>query len=257
MTDHADRLNDAILNRTQRLAEVERDASHPNQRPRDAATLILIDRAGPAPRVLLGRRHHGHKFMPGKFVFPGGRVETLDSRMPVATALDPAIETRLMRSVQRPSAAKARGYALAAVRETFEETGLLLGRKQLDEPVPSALPGQPWADFATAGFRPDLGSLHFIARAITPPRRIRRFDSRFFAADASAIAHRVEGVVGPDAELVELVWIPLTEAKRLDMSMITEVALEELDDRIARGFAADLPVPFYHVVRGRFVRDLL
>ncbi|MGB8186236.1 MAG: NUDIX hydrolase, partial [Pseudolabrys sp.] len=49
----------------------ERDTSFPDSEPRDAATLMLIDRSGPAPRVLLGRRHAGHKFMPGKFVFPG------------------------------------------------------------------------------------------------------------------------------------------------------------------------------------------
>ena len=104
---------------------------------------------------------------------------------------------------------------------------------------------------------PDLGALHFIARAITPPGRPRRFDTRFFTADASAIAHRIEGVTGPDAELVELVWMPLAEAKQLDMPAITGVMLEELDARIADGFGHDLPVPFYRMPRGRFVRELL
>ncbi len=254
MNDKASRLTEALVRRTERLTESERDDSHPNQPPRDSATLILIDRSGAAPKVLLGRRHHGHKFMPGKFVFPGGRVETADRRMPVATQLDAATETRLMRSAQRPSPDKARGYALAAIRETFEETGLLLGRKHHQS---ANAPNEHWAGYVAAGFLPDLEPMHFIARAITPPRRIRRFDCRFFAADISDVAHRIEGVIGPDAELVELVWIPLAEARQLDLPMITEIVLEDLDARIAAGFRPDLPVPFYRWARGRFVRDLL
>ncbi len=163
--------------------------------------------------------------MPGKFVFPGGRVEPADRHMPSASPLRSRMEQQLMQRVQRPSAAKARGYALAAIRETFEETGLLLGKKSGDA---ASAPSGLWADYAAAGLKPDLATMHFIARAITPPRRIRRFDSRFFAADAGSVARRVEGVIGPEAELVELVWVPLAEAKQLDMSLITEIVLEEL-----------------------------
>ena len=104
---------------------------------------------------------------------------------------------------------------------------------------------------------PDLGNIHFIGRAITPPGRPRRFDARFFTMDASAISHRVDGVTGPDAELVELVWMSLTEAKQLDMPAVTGVMLEELDARIADGFGHDLPVPFYRMIRGSFLRELL
>src|ERR1700746_639139 len=108
-----------------RMNEVERDLTSPYVRPKDAATLILVDRDGRVPKVLLGRRHHGHKFMPGKFVFPGGRVERVDRRVWAATALDSRIEVRLMQEMRRPSAEKARGFALAAIREVFEETGLV------------------------------------------------------------------------------------------------------------------------------------
>ena len=83
------------------------------------------------------------------------------------------------------------------------------------------MPDGPWAEFAKAGFYPDLSVLHFVARAITPPRRPRRFDTRFFSVDATAIAHRIENVVHPEAELVELVWLPIAEARRLDMPTIT------------------------------------
>ena len=82
------------------LTRTERDQSFPYLRPKDAATIILIDRSGAEPKVLMGRRHHGHKFMPGKFVFPGGRVEFEDRDVPVASALDPHVEAFLMRRVQ-------------------------------------------------------------------------------------------------------------------------------------------------------------
>jgi 8-oxo-dGTP pyrophosphatase MutT (NUDIX family) len=234
-----------------RLTKVERDQSHPNLKPRDAATLILVDRSGAVPKVLLGKRHAGLKFMAGKYVFPGGRMEPADRNMPVAADLDPGAGARLMRSVRRPSLAKARALALAAIRETFEETGLLLGQRVDAVPV---VPAGPWTAFAEAKVLPDLSTLHFIVRAITPPRRPRRFDARFFAADASAIAHRIDGIVGPDAELVELVWMPIPEAKTLDMPTITQVALDELQARVAKGFGHDLPSPFYRMLHKKFVR---
>ena len=174
--------------------------------------------------------------------------------MPVARPLASAGAGATDEAVAAPSAAKARAFALAAIRETFEETGLLLGVRH-DEPV--KVPEGPWSAFAAAGFLPDLSALRFVGRAITPPGRNRRFDARFFTADASAVAHRIEGVTGPDAELVELVWMPLDEAKQLDMPAVTGVMLEELDARIADGFGHDLPVPFYQHPRGRFVRELL
>jgi 8-oxo-dGTP pyrophosphatase MutT (NUDIX family) len=226
----------------------------PNVRPKDAATLILIDRSGAEPKVLLGRRHEGHKFMPGKFVFPGGRVEPHDRLMPAASELDPRAEARLVAHSGAMPAWKARALALAAVRETFEETGLMLGVKR-DEP-PKA-PGGLWAAFAEAGIYPDLAPLHYVARAITPPGKSKRFDTRFFAADAEQIAHRVEGVIGPQAELVELVWLPIAETKRLGLLAITSVVLEDLQARAAAGMSHDLPVPFYRMINGRFMREAL
>jgi 8-oxo-dGTP pyrophosphatase MutT (NUDIX family) len=237
-----------------RLTESEREQLYPNIRPRDAATLILIDRSTAIPRVLMGRRHARHKFMPGKFVFPGGRVEADDGRMAALGALAPEHEARLLKSTSRPSRSRARALALAAIRETCEEVGLLLGKRTPDAP---RIPSLPWQAFAEAQITPDLAQLHFIARAITPPRRNRRFDARFFAADAEAIGHRLDGVVGPDAELDEIVWIPITEAKQLDLPTITQVMIEELDRRIADGFSAGLPVPFFRMLHKRFVREEL
>jgi 8-oxo-dGTP pyrophosphatase MutT (NUDIX family) len=238
-----------------RVAEAERDLSHPTVKPRDAATLILVDRSSTPAKVLLGRRHHGHKFMPGKFVFPGGRVEPLDRRMAASAHLDPRVEKRLMQRAQRASAGSARALVMAAIRETFEETGILLGFPK--EHAPAAANDESWATLARAGLRPELEGIHFVARAITPPGRSRRFDTRFFTADASAVTHRIDGVVGPDTELVELVWLPITEAKQLDMPAITMAALDELEARVAAGLQHDLPVPFYRVLRRRFLRELL
>lgn len=216
-------------------------------RPRDAATLILVDRSASEPKVLMGRRHLAHAFMPGHYVFPGGRIEAADRHVTAAGALHPSVEARLVREVARPIAKIARAFGLAAIRETFEETGIVIGRKHAG-PLPS-VPG-PWAGFIATGFLPDLSGLRFIARAITPPRARRRFDARFLAVDASAIVHQAAGVVHSGAELVEIVWVSLSDAMKLRLPDITEVVLADLARSIVAGFAQDASVPFYRM-RGR------
>src|SRR5919201_4506647 len=118
----------------EQLTRAKRDQSFANLRPRDAATIILIDRSHAEPKVLMGRRHEGHKFMPGKFVFPGGRVDMGDRYVPVAGQLDPQVEARLMTRLRRPSRIRARVLAVAAIREAYEETGLLLGKRVASTP---------------------------------------------------------------------------------------------------------------------------
>ena len=232
---------------------------HPNRPPKDASTLILLDRSGPKPKVLMGKRHHGHVFLPGKFVFPGGSVDPADRLMTAGAPLDPRAEKKLMLNVRRPTARKAQALALAAIRETFEETGLFLGERRDKAPQERVkAPAGPWQAFAEANIFPDLSTVHFIARAITPPRRARRYDTRFFTADASAIAHKIEGKVGPDAELVELVWVPLDGIKeKIELLAITEIVLADLDKQLREGFSHDLPVPFYRVLSGKRVREFL
>jgi 8-oxo-dGTP pyrophosphatase MutT (NUDIX family) len=99
--------------------------------------------------------------------------------------------------------------------------------------------------------------VQFVGRAITPPRRPKRFDTRFFAIDREAIALEDPGFVGPDKELVELAWVEVEEARQLDLPPITVVMLEELERRAEDGFGHDLPVPFYYERQKRFVRELL
>ena len=221
-----------------------RDRKWPYMRPKDAATLIIIDRTRASPSVLVGKRHAGHKFMPGKFVFPGGSLDPGDRRMAAAGVLHEVDERRLAAHVTKPSQARGRALALAAIRETFEETGLMIGAKEYGAPE-SAPPG-PWEQFKRHGVFPSLEPLHFIARAITPPQRPKRFDARFFAVDAEAIAHKIEGVVGPDSELTELVWVPLADTMELDLPRITQTVLSELRDRIAAGFSRLHPAPLYY-----------
>jgi 8-oxo-dGTP pyrophosphatase MutT (NUDIX family) len=160
---------------------------------------------------------------------------------------------RLLQRFPEGSSVRARALALAAIRETCEETGLLLGTRA----EAATIPAGPWESFAQHGVLPDLSAIHFVGRAITPPGRPRRFDARFFTMDASAIAHRINGVTGPDAELVELVWMPLKDAEKLDMPAVTSVMLEEIDARIAEGLGHDLPVPFYYSLDGNVQREEL
>jgi 8-oxo-dGTP pyrophosphatase MutT (NUDIX family) len=239
---------------TDLMTKSERDQSFPDSVPRDAATLMLIDRTGPAPTVLMGRRHANHKFMPGKFVFPGGRIEAADQAMGAASELAAAAADKVALRPRDAQVPPPRAFPLAAIRETFEETGLMLGVKGK---APAIAPNSEWEAFAGAGVLPDLANIHFIARAITPPRRPKRFDTRFFTADAQMVAHKVNGVVGPDSELVELVWIPIKDAKTLDLPTITATILEELEARVKAGMGHDLPVPFYFMENQQFFRDLL
>jgi len=213
-------------------------------KPRDAATLILVRRDGPEPRVLMGRRAQGHVFMASKWVFPGGRVDRSDYRAPSARPLRTEVEALLARGA-RPSLARA--LALAAVRETFEETGLLMAR-----PAPSRPGAGPWREFLAQGALPDLAPLDYIARAITPPGRARRFDARFFMAEADALLslERTDGC----GELDEIAWIELSRTGELDLPAITKFVLGEVRDRMTQ---PRRPIPFVRFVRGQHAIEFL
>src|SRR3979490_630805 len=116
----------------------EKEADHhPYRRPVDAATLILVDRAASIPKVLVGKRHDKVVFMPGKFVFPGGRVPRADNRVPVAAPIPKALEENLLKGSPKITASRARSLAIAAIREACEETGLCLGRKSSNGAAPT------------------------------------------------------------------------------------------------------------------------
>ena len=215
------------------------DAPHTGgrQRPKDAATLILTRGTSGSTEVLMGRRAPGHVFMASKWVFPGGRIERADYTAASATDLPCDDSARLARE---GNARRARALALTAVRETFEETGLMLA-----EPAPVASVAGPWREFRAAGALPDLAALSYVARAITPPGRTRRFDARFFMADAQALLHP-EPTAG-SGELDEIAWLPLAEARALDLPAITRFVLGEVAERLVQ---PRRPLPFVRMVRG-------
>lgn len=194
-------------------------------RPVDAATLIILRNRR---EVLMGVRSTEHVFVPGHYVFPGGRVDAGDARVPAPVRLRKTVQEKLTQSA---SPARARALAMAAVRETFEETGLLLGRRTA-QPLTTRSPG--WRAFYRRGLVPALDRLDYIARAITPPDNVRRFDARFFLADA----RHVQGELRGNGELHDLQWVPLAETPDLPMIGITRLVLELL-----RSWASPGPAP--------------
>ena len=228
-------------------------------RPRDAATLVIIDRSvGGGFRVLMGKRRADLAFMAGKYVFPGGRVDRADRTVTLAADLRAGEVAKLMIGMRgNPSEARARALAAAAVREAFEEAGIVIGAPAAF--AASAGSGSltpPWASFFAMGLAPALDGLTFFARAITPPGRPRRFDTRFFCMDASRI---VERRAINDGELSGLDWLTPEEARGLDLPRITRVVLEDLEEQIAAGTLDDGTnhVPFYYMRGSTFRRDLI
>jgi len=220
---------------------------------RDAASLIILDKAANA--VLMGRRSRRHVFMPGQFVFPGGRVDPTDSRVPVAAGFHAVTRAKLAAETgRRTGEARLKAFGVAALREAYEETGVLIGRPC--GPVPSVAHLRAFAD---RGLAPDLSVMAFVARAITPPGRPRRFDTRFFVVPREAVADRDEVVTGPGAELEEVAWVPVDEARTLALPAITLTVLDELTDRLKGNPDLDPagPVPFYRWRRTAFVRTVL
>ena len=187
--------------------------------PIDAATLVLIMNSGTVHEVLLGQRHGGHAFMPNRYVFPGGRVDPSDSRVVPSTSLTQDVAGRLEKNC---SPARARALAVAAVRETYEETGLMLAGK-MPAGVLTSKHGV-WADFAKQGVGPALANLDYICRAITPPGRPRRFHARFFMADAIHVQGQIKG----SGELLDIGWVPLEEAAKLPIPSVTGLVLKEV-----------------------------
>lgn len=223
-------------------------------RPRDAGTLILLDRRNGVPFVLIGRRRRGHAFMPGKFVFPGGRTDPSDGRIRTGDALDAReLEKLTSGPGRKASAIRARAIALSAVRETYEEAGYLIGARGAFD-----TPHKDWQGFVEHGVAPALSRLRFVARAITPPGRVRRFDTRFFATFVGSVAVTLKDG-GPTDELEELAWLPMREAMEADVPVITRTVLDELGRRLAIDpeLSPGGDVPFYHMKHNRFRRDII
>lgn len=184
-------------------------------RPRDAASLVVTHGDGPDTRVLLGRRPSNDRFMPNVYVFPGGRVDAEDAAQSVERGLAAHVSRRLER---RASPAGARAIGVAALRETFEETGLVFGERR------------------GSTIRPDLSSLRYLARAITPSMNPIRYHARFLHARAERATGRLRG----NGELLDLRWYSIDEALSLTIIDVTEVVLEQLRAKVAGARPKDL-----------------
>ncbi len=191
-------------------------------RPRDAATLVLLRQVRGKTCVLMGLRHGKHKFMPDQWVFPGGRVDRADGYAHAATEIRPHVAKHLSTSA---SPHRARALAMTAVRETFEETGLILGKRVTAMPK-NASP--IWAPFYDAGYAPVLDGLEYVYRAVTPPIRPIRFNARFFLADGSKLHGKLQG----DGELLNLLWLPIPKAVELPTPPIQKIVLEAIPSMV-------------------------
>ncbi|WP_421695097.1 NUDIX hydrolase [Aestuariivirga sp.] len=209
------------------------------QKPKDSATLILVRRERGTCRILMGQRAQGHSFMPNKYVFPGGRLDAADCRVKPKKDLHPATLAKLLHRMRgKPTESRARGLAHTALRETWEETGLIFGR-------------------ATAGDAPDLSGLTLFMRAITPPGRTRRYDSRFFVADAENLANIDRPDHDGGGELLTLSWLTLDEIASLDLPLITIDALQRLKPFLDQGRlpAHECPASFQYYRGKSWIED--
>jgi 8-oxo-dGTP pyrophosphatase MutT (NUDIX family) len=207
---------------------MQQEPSRP-ARPRDAAGLVLLRRRGSGREVLLGRRRATARFLPGVYVYPGGRLDPEDR-------WESGFEERfaaLPGGLDRATARLAPALLRAAVRETYEETGVLVGK-----PGAPRAAGTPaiWQAYREAGLQPAFHAAQLFVRAVTPTFSRIRFHTRFFLMDATELA------VGEtrDGELEDVGWVPLAEARRLPMVDVTEFVLDRAERELLES-----PVPLF------------
>lgn len=158
--------------------------------PAPSASLILFDgKGGPTPKVLMGKRNRGMRFMPRVYVFPGGGVSKADIAAPVSVDEKPDALTHALDGVAFGT------YLSAALRETEEETGLRRYR-QSSLPLPLGV-------------------------AVTPEESPIRFRTLFFLASLEDFT----GTLRSNDEFVHLAWLDLEEAISLDLMDVTEFFL--------------------------------
>lgn len=218
--------------------------------PRPAATLVLV-RDGPSePEALLVQRAPSAGFVPGTYVFPGGLVDPSDATEAAAERWDglgPAEAQRRL-GLEARSRPPAIAYFVAAVRETFEETGLLAGARSpelRDDAVrrerAALLEGRQSLAQALRALnaRIDGQAFAYVARWVTPPSVARRYDTRFFAA----VAPPAGRATADRRETTKAAWLAPARALALraegGISMIRPTA-STLRDCLGFASAADL-----------------
>ena len=203
---------------------------------RNAATIIVLRNKGTNPSVLMGQRGINAAFMPSKFVFPGGAVDDEDCLINMKNSINEVCRDRLLKENEN---GLCDALVAAAVRELFEETGQIIGKKQKWMGAPSN-----WRDFAKTGYVPDATNISFVFRAITPPGRPRRFDARFFLIEAENLQTDLDDFGMASDELSHLQWIPLTETKNFDLPFVTQVVIAEISGNLENN-GPPKRVPFF------------
>jgi 8-oxo-dGTP pyrophosphatase MutT (NUDIX family) len=205
-------------------------------RPLDAAGLLLIRDNG-GPEILLGRRRRKARSFPGEYVFPGGLVEAADRHVSGFHETLPGPPAGLDGKTRRNLFV----FARTALRECYEETGLLLvAGDRPDSPSAGDRPDSPsagdrrhevWRAFAEIAEVPAFAALLPVARAITPLGYPRRFHSRFFmtvlGVSAQVRPADPARALAGDGELEDLGWVPIEETRRLPLAGANTVVLEE------------------------------
>lgn len=203
-------------------------------RPRDAASLILVRDGAGGWEVLMGKRRGRARFVPGYYVFPGGRVDASDYRARPASPLEPEVGSLLGMDGNQ---AKVQALAMAAVRETYEETGLILGESGDVGPIAA----KSWAALRRLGLAPALARLDYVGRAITPSFSPIRFHARFFMADARF----ARGSLRRGGELEDLRWVSLAKAKGLAIIDVTEFMLDYVAELLKAPATARIGRPLF------------
>lgn len=195
-------------------------------RPKLASTIVLVRHVNGFAEILMGKRAIKHDFMPSIFVFPGGRVDPSDTYAPSHDHIN--TRTREILEAALPPA-RARACVMAAVRETFEETSLMLGAPF--DTKPKSINDLSWKAFHATGHIPVLRDIAVMGRAITPPHRNKRFDTWFFLAKLDA--ETANRPISTSPELVELDWFSFEQIKALEMHRMTEMMIEITEKHLA------------------------
>jgi 8-oxo-dGTP pyrophosphatase MutT (NUDIX family) len=222
--------------------------------PKLSASLLIVDNTENEPRFLFGRRHNNHVFMPNRYVFPGGKVDASDRAVSAHAPMHEAdrliIEAHLN---ARHSAKGAIALALCAIREAWEEAGLLIGQTNHFEAS-----HRHWQSFVDNNMAPDPSALRLLGRAITPATYARRYDAWFFMAFRSSVILSVD-ICGPDSELVHQVWASEAETAAFDLPSITRAILREAVIRLESDpdLIKDTPVPMFFTRSEKTSRKVL
>ena len=190
-------------------------------RPKTASTLVLTCGIGKNLKILMGKRSSRHDFMPSVYVFPGGRVDRSDSYAPYAGDLSPRTE-HILESAFSPR--RARAVVLASIRETWEETGLMLGQKATHM---RNMKHPSYDAFRKAGCLPDLSGIEVFGRAVTPPHRHKRFDAWFFVRHLGDIA---PPSTSDSHELLNVDWFSFEQIETLETQRATTMMLQVLQN---------------------------